>query len=288
MIQALVAERTLELSTLALRARVLETSGAPGGLVVLMLHGNPDNADEWRPLMTRLGTTHRCIAPDFPSYGYSTDLPDSFDYSLEAQRHFVDAVLAELGVTQPVTLVVHDTGGMVGTDWAVRHLDRIAGVVFTNTVVFENFPWFPIARRWADMSWRGRIRAGLGMKAMALKRGALFRKIFAAQSPQLGKEDLDRFVATFALNPVAMRATLRQFRQFVPARFFTGFEVARMKLISERPARVLWGDSDPYLPSELSQRFGNAPVTVLPDVGHWVPLIAAERLAEEVRAVTPK
>ena len=285
--QALIVERTLEFSALALRARVLETNGAPGGPVVLMLHGNPDNADEWRPLMARLGATHRCIAPDFPGYGYSTDLPDSFDYSLEVQRRFVDALLAQLGVTQPVILVVHDTGGMVGTDWAARHLDRIAGMVFTNTVVFENFPWFPIARRWADMSWRGRFRAGLGMKAMALKRGALFRKIFAAQSPQLGTDDLNRFVATFALNPVAKRATLRQFRQCVPASFFTGFEAARMKLIAERPVRVLWGDNDPYLPAELSRRFGEAPVTVLPDVGHWVPLIAADRLAEEVRAVAP-
>ena len=252
-----------------------------------MLHGNPDNADEWRPLMARLGATHRCIAPDFPGYGRSTDLPDSFDYSLEAQRRFVDALLAQLGVTQPVILVVHDTGGMVGTDWAARYLDRVAGMVFTNTVVFENFPWVPIARRWGDASWRGRLRASLGMKAMALRGGALFRKIFAAQSPQLGREDLDRFVSSFALNSVAKRATLRQFRQFVPVGFFVGFEAARMKLIAERPVRVLWGDNDPYLPAELSQRFGKAPVTVLPDVGHWVPLIAADRLAEEVRAVTP-
>lgn len=279
-----VQERDLVLGDLAVRTRVLEAGAGP---VVLLLHGNPDNADEWRPLMQRLAATHRCIAPDFPGYGRSPEPPRSFDYGLEVQKRFVDAVLREVGAADPLTLVVHDTGGMVGTAWAAANVARVRGVVFTNTVAFEDFPWFPIARRWADATLLGRWRASLGMWALSLSDGKLFRKIFWAQSPQLTREQIDRFVASFALSAKAKRTTLRQFRQCVPPAFFRGFEALRLGLTAKVPCRVLWGDGDPYLSTDLVRRFGSAKVTVLPGVGHWVPIVAAEQLAAEVRMLTP-
>src|SRR5262245_55928457 len=121
-----IRERKVILPKLGIRTRVLDAGQGP---MVLMLHGNPDNGDEWRPLMARLAATHRCIAPDFPGYGESPEPPASFDYDLDAQMRFVDDVLGELGLLEPVTLVVHDTGGMVGTAWAAHNLDRVNGVV---------------------------------------------------------------------------------------------------------------------------------------------------------------
>jgi len=278
-----IEEHRFHMPELSVRTRVLEAGRGP---VVLMLHGHPDNADEWRPLIDRLAATHRCIAPDFPGYGQSPEPGSGFDYSLAVQKRFVDSLLEHLGVNEPLTLVVHDTGGMVGTAWAAAHPERVRGLVFTNTVAFENFRWFAIARRWARRDWVGRLRASLGMKALGLKRGALFRKVFAAQSPQLDAEQLDRFVTSFALNPHALRTTLRHFRQFVDPTFFTGFEAMRRRLVETRPVRVLWGDRDPYLPTELSRRFFSAPVRLLPDAGHWVPLVAPDALAEEVRLLS--
>ena len=48
-------------------------------------------------------------------------------------------------------------------------------MVITNTVAFEGFPWFPIARQWGDTSLAGRIRSSLGMAALGLRKGALFQ-----------------------------------------------------------------------------------------------------------------
>jgi len=278
-----VRERGIVLHDLGVRTRVLDAGSGP---VVLMLHGNPDNADEWRPLIERLAATHRCIAPDFPGYGQSPEPPASFDYGLDVQRRFIDAVIDEAGIVQPIVLVVHDTGGTVGTAWAASNVARLRGVVFTNTVAFEGFDWFPIARRWGSDSLGGRWRAALGMWALGSRGGALFKKIFGAQSPQLTAAQLDRFVTSFALNADAKRTTLRQFRQLVRPEFFRGFEAMRLGLIERVPCRVLWGDQDPYLPKDLAQRFGTAAVTVLPGVGHWVPLVAADQLAAEVRVLS--
>ncbi len=275
-------ERTQLIPGLNVRTRVLDAGRGP---VVLLLHGNPDNADEWRLLIERLAATHRCIAPDFPGYGQSPEPPPTFDYSLEVQRRFVDAVLDAMDVSGPLVLVVHDTGGMVGTAWAAANVARLRGVVFTNTVAYEGFEWFPIARRWGNASLLGRFRAALGMRVLGFRKGAIFKRIFGAQSPLLSAAQLDRMAAAFALNPVAKRTTLRQFRQFIRPEFFRGFEEMRRRLITQVPCRVLWGDQDPYLPVSCAERFEGAHVTVLPKAGHWVPLVAANQLAAEVEAL---
>jgi pimeloyl-ACP methyl ester carboxylesterase len=114
---------------------------------------------------------------------------------------------------------------------------------------------------------------------------ALFKRIFGAQSPQLSKKELDRFVVSFALNRAAKNVSLRQFRQVLEPGFFDGFDALWVKLSQSVPCRVLWGDDDPYISAQYAHRFGVAHVTILPGVGHWVPLIASKELAAEVEAI---
>jgi haloalkane dehalogenase len=82
-------------------------------------------------------------------------------------------------------IVVHDIGGVVGIPWAARHRERLRGVVITNTVIFERFPWFPVARTWASRGRLGRARAALGMWLLGRAGGRLFRRIFGRISPEL-------------------------------------------------------------------------------------------------------
>ena len=63
-----ISERMLALQELDLKVRVLEAGAGPA---VVLLHGNPDNADEWRLVIERLAARYRCIAIDFPGYGKS-------------------------------------------------------------------------------------------------------------------------------------------------------------------------------------------------------------------------
>lgn len=278
----MIAPRSIGLDELGIRTRVLDAGKGP---VVLMLHGNPDNADEWRPLIKRLVSGYRCIAPDFPGYGQSPEPPASFTYSLADQMRFVDAVLAALEITERVILVVHDTGGMVGTAWAAANTSRLRGMVITNTVAFDGFPWFPIARQWGDASFYGRLRSSLGMAALGLRGGALFKRIFAAQCPELSDDELDRFAVSFARNRDAKRTTLRQFRQFMRPGFFEGFAAMRARILASVPCRVVWGDRDRFIPVRFAEAFGCKQITILPDAGHWIALTAPDALAREVEAV---
>src|SRR5271156_1939963 len=99
------------LPDLDVHVRVLE-SGT--GIPIIFLHGNPDNADEWLPVMGLLADGYRCIAPDLPGYGESPEPPKSFGYSVRDQVVFVDAFLKAVNVTEKAVLVVHDIGGVMG------------------------------------------------------------------------------------------------------------------------------------------------------------------------------
>jgi haloalkane dehalogenase len=277
-----VREHRLDLVELGIRTRVLEAGSGP---LVVMLHGNPDNADEWGPLIARQAGRHRCLAPDFPGYGKSPEPPASFTYSLADQVRFLDAVLQAMRVSEPCVLVVHDTGGMVGTAWAAANLPRVRGMVITNTVAFDGFEWFPIARLWGGTSLYGRVRAGLGMAALGLRRGALFKRIFGAQCPELDAEQLDRFTKTFALNRDAKRTTLRQFRLMMRPQFFKDFGAMRERILAKVPCRVVWGEKDNFIPVRYAYSFGSKQVTILPDAGHWVALTAPDALAKEIEAI---
>jgi pimeloyl-ACP methyl ester carboxylesterase len=273
-------ERFITLPNLALSTRILESGTGP---VALLLHGNPDNAEQWLPVMGLLSGTHRCIAPDIPGYGKSAEPPMSFDYSLRAQMAFVDELLAVLGVTEPVLLIVHDVGGVMGIAWAGEHPDRLAGLLITNTAAFKDFKWFPIAKTWGNDSWLGRLRARAGMAVISAAGGRLFKKIFWAQSPQLSEAEVDRIVRSFALDPAAKNSTLRQFHQMIRPEFFASFENILKRVTKIVPTLVLWGDKDPYVSVEYAHRFGTARVIILPEAGHWVALTEPRRLVDEAR-----
>jgi haloalkane dehalogenase len=108
---------------------------------IVFLHGNPTSSYLWRNVMPHLADQGRCIAPDLIGMGDSDKLsggdgtPDRNRYDYTVHRDYLDAALAALGVEQRVTLVLHDWGSALGFDWASRHADRLAGIVYMEAIV---------------------------------------------------------------------------------------------------------------------------------------------------------
>jgi haloalkane dehalogenase len=104
---------------------------------VVFLHGNPTSSYLWRNIMPHVQGQGRCLAPDLIGMGDSDKLeesgPDS--YRFVEHREYLDACLDALGVTENVTLVVHDWGSALGFDWARRHPDRVKGIAYMEAVV---------------------------------------------------------------------------------------------------------------------------------------------------------
>jgi haloalkane dehalogenase len=121
--------------------------GPRDGEIVVMLHGNPSWSYYWRHLVLGLRDRYRCIVPDHVGMGLS-DKPDdaAYRYTLQSRVDDLEALLQRLGIDGPVTLAVHDWGGMIGMGWAMSHASRVKRWVVLNTAMFtlpeaKPMPW---------------------------------------------------------------------------------------------------------------------------------------------------
>jgi len=104
---------------------------------IVFLHGNPTSSYLWRNVMPHLEGAGRLIAPDLIGMGDSDKLVDSDtgSYRFTEHRDYLDALLAELGVSSRVTLVLHDWGSALGFDWARRHPEAVLGIAYMEAIV---------------------------------------------------------------------------------------------------------------------------------------------------------
>ncbi|MBL8642988.1 MAG: alpha/beta hydrolase [Rhodospirillaceae bacterium] len=100
-----------------------------------MVHASPASAVTLIPIMTELGRTRRCIAPDTlgngDSVGPALDAPD-MDYYADS----VARVLDQFGLDQ-VDLYGSHTGAHICCELAIRHPARVRKVVFDGIGMFS-------------------------------------------------------------------------------------------------------------------------------------------------------
>ena len=111
----------------------------------VLCHGWPELAFSWRHQIKALSARGiRVIAPDQRGYG-ATDRPEKVeDYDLEHLTGDLMGLLDHLGIDKAI-FVGHDWGGFVVWQMALRHPDRVAGVVGINTPHTPRAPMDPIA-----------------------------------------------------------------------------------------------------------------------------------------------
>ena len=104
---------------------------------IVFQHGNPTSSYLWRNIMPHLTGQGRCIAIDLIGMGDSEKLEDSGPerYTFVEHREYFDAALEALGVSDNVTLVIHDWGSALGFDWANRHPEQIKGICYMEAIV---------------------------------------------------------------------------------------------------------------------------------------------------------
>ncbi|CAM5339830.1 Alpha/beta hydrolase OS=Streptomyces cyaneofuscatus OX=66883 GN=G3I52_32940 PE=4 SV=1 [Streptomyces cyaneofuscatus] len=107
----------------------------PDAPVLLLLHGFPSASHQFRRLIDALGAHYRLIAPDYPGFGH-TETPDGFAYTFDRLADITEGFVERLGLTRFV-MYVFDFGAPVGFRLALRHPERIAGLVVQNGNAYE-------------------------------------------------------------------------------------------------------------------------------------------------------
>lgn len=243
------------------------------GEPVLFLHGNPDSSALWMPVFEQLAKSgefsgYHCLAPDLPGFGQS-NLPADFSFDKTSLANFIEQTLDALAIRTPVTLVVHDFGGIYGLAFATAYPDLVKRILITNTLFFPDYRWHFLARLW-------RMR-GVGELTMATMNPLAFQLILRLGSRKLTGRMISEIYHDY--RPSVRKMVLQLYRAADPADFAL-WEQAYLKIAERIPVRVVWGENDPFIEKEFADRFGTDDVHVLKNCGHWVPLEEPERTAD--------
>lgn len=207
----------------------------------MLLHGVPSSSYLYRkvlPVLAQQGL--RGLAFDFPGLGLA-DRPVDFDYSWSGLARWTGEAIDALGIER-CHLVVHDIGGPIGFEWAIRNPGRVHSLTALNMMLeLAGFrrPW----------SMRPFAVPGLGRLALRTLSRSAFSQIFYLQGVA-DRRAVPRH-EVYAHYELLKRADGG--RAFL--RIMRGFELTEAKQrflwegLAERPypARIVWGERDPAL-----------------------------------------
>ena len=241
---------------------------------VVMLHGNPTWSFYYRNLVLALRGQFRCIVPDHVGCGLS-DKPDdtAYDYRLASRIEDLDALLNHLQISEPVTLVVHDWGGMIGCAWAVKNPQRVQRLVIMNTAAFplpedkRMPPALSLVRNTALGAWLvQRFNAFSGIAAHVG-----FKKPVSEEVRQGYIHPYD--------TPENRIATLKFVQDIPLAPGDPGYDILintaeGLHLLDDKPCLIAWGERDfvfdkPFL-DQWKKHFPEAQIHAFPDCGHYI------------------
>jgi len=241
---------------------------------VLMLHGNPTWSFYYRKLVMALRDRFRCIVPDHLGCGLS-DKPDQsqYDYRLKNRIADIDYLVDHLGLQAPLTLVVHDWGGMIGFAWAVENPGRIKNTVVLNTAAF------PLPKD-KKMPVALRLVRDTAVGAFLVRRFNAFSAIAArvAFKKPVSREVRQAYTLPYD-SPKNRIATLKFVQDIPLGEKDPGYDILintakRLHLLKEKPCLIAWGEKDfvfdtPFL-NQWIQHFPDAEIHRFPDCGHYV------------------
>jgi haloalkane dehalogenase len=101
---------------------------------VVLMHGIPVSSFLYRkvlPLLAERGL--RGVAFDLPGLGLA-ERPKDFDYTWSGLGRWTGEAVDELGIDR-CHLVLHDIGGPIGLEWALRNPDRVRSLTVLDTLI---------------------------------------------------------------------------------------------------------------------------------------------------------
>jgi pimeloyl-ACP methyl ester carboxylesterase len=248
------------------------------GEALLFVHGTPSWSFDFRKVILALRPAYRCVAIDHIGFGLS-DKPGEYDYSAANHSRTLERFILEKQLRR-FTLVVHDFGGPIGLDVAMRHPDRIDTLVVMNSWLWSSesdpdfiklkrilkSPLLPLLYRYLNFSPRFLLPASFGEKKLSKKLLKQYTKPFGRPGERSG--------------PLAFARSLLEDQNWFESLW------NNKEVIAGKPTLFVWGMKDPAVkPHNLEKfrlGFPNSHILRLEDCGHFPQ---EERPEEVVAAI---
>src|SRR3954452_13999445 len=102
---------------------------------VVLMHGIPASSFLYRKVLPLLaGRGLKGVTFDLPGLGLA-EKPEDFDYTWSGLGRWTGAAIDALGI-ESCHLVLHDIGGPIGLEWALRNPDRVMSLTVLDTLIY--------------------------------------------------------------------------------------------------------------------------------------------------------
>jgi pimeloyl-ACP methyl ester carboxylesterase len=251
---------------------------AAGSGVAVLLHGFPQNRSMWDGVVPRLHAAGlRTVVPAQRGYSPGARPARVAAYRVPELASDVLALLDGLAVAEPVHLIGHDWGALVGWHLAAQHAGRL------RTWTAVSVP-HPAAFGWALATDRDQRRRSAYIRFFRLRGvaeavlraggGRRLREVFDGSG--LDAAGVDRYVAPL-LAPGALTGALNWYRALTRGMP----DLARVGV----PTTYVWSDGDLAVGRTAAEAcgrhvHGDYEFVELPGVSHWIADQVPDRLAD--------
>jgi len=273
-----IAYRTADVDGLKIFYREAGPKDAPK---LLLLHGFPTSSHMFRDLIPQLADRYHIVAPDLPGFGQSDDpKANTFDSIADSIERFTEIV----GFDR-FAIYIFDYGAPTGLRLAIRHPERITGVISQNGNAYVeglSDGWNPIQAYWRDPSAANRnaLRDFLTPQATYWQ--------YTHGVPDTARVSPDGYTLDthYLARPNAETVQLDLFGDYQSnVALYPTFQAYFRE--HQPPLLAVWGRNDPFFLPPGAEAFKrdipNARVQFF-DTGHFALETHAAEIAEAIRA----
>jgi pimeloyl-ACP methyl ester carboxylesterase len=232
-------------------AYIDEGAGPP----VVLLHGCPFHAFQWRDLIPQLRERHRVLAPDLLGLG-DTQVRLSDDYRLPNDVEMVLGLLDAFGIRE-ADFVTADHGAATLQLLIRDHPERIRRAVITNAEAYDQWPSKPELPylKWIVNPWLGPLfRFALGFTWVQRE---LF-DIAVHRKEAFTDEVLYAYARAHVATPARWARLQRFFRwQLDPEHNRLTMEAVEGLRRFDKPTLILWGKLDTNFGPAIAERLAD-------------------------------
>ena len=240
----------------------------------VFVHGNPECAAVWGPLVDALAERGVDDVIRLSPPGFGAPVPDGFDATMSGYHTWLVGELE--AIEGPIDLVGHDWGAGHVAGVAAARPDLIRSfAIDCGGLVHPDYEWHDMAVAWQTPGVGEQVVAGMYGAAPA-DRLALFESL--GMSGEIAQAHAD------AADEAMGACVLSLYRSAVPPALAD--LAVRLRGAERRPALIVIAEQDTYVSADLGAETAaelGADVLRLADQGHWWMLgsaaVAAERLA---------
>jgi pimeloyl-ACP methyl ester carboxylesterase len=234
--------------------------------MILFVHGVPDTAILWDPLINALGLepgVYRALS--LPGFG--NPVPKGFSGTKDAYAGWLVKQMEAAG--EPVHLVGHDWGALLVLRAASMRPELVSSWCVTNALIDKEYSGHRTARMWATPILGELVMLGMRNKARlepSLVEGGMPASLAKTEVPHIDK---------------TMRQSILKLYRSALGLSFRGAWVDDLAKLPKR-GQLFWGETDPFVDLSVAERFSKqwrTPLHVAHGAGHWACHERAEEFA---------